>query len=371
MLKLSVPVNAVLLLLLSSSSNGFLQIRNVSLKPAPLFALPTAEESAKALSDYMAKSHESKLKAVKEVEDKKNDEIQELKKELELLKGQSSSSSIVPTAATEGSSEDLVSKLNAYQQFMSDYIVRAQEDKLKAVKTAEASVAQKYEAKMSLLLGAAPSSSSPSSPPPAVATTTATNNIFDARNEKITAAGKAGKSRWGTMEVQKVSTGKVVSSTPPTTIAGPSSSSSAIAATNNDAGVKPAFDTNNPPPEVIAADHGLRADGGVGGLTLAQRIALGVNANGTPSSSSVAVNPIFEKRNALVSAAGKAGKSRWGVMEIEKATNFAKTLPSSSNNVVVDKPEVVAADHGLRADGGIGGPTLSERVNLGAMLLSA
>lgn len=353
MLKLSVPVTAVLLLLLSPS-NGFLQIRNVSVNPTPLFALPTAEESAKALSDYMAKSHESKLKAVKEVEDKKNAEIQELKKELELLKGQSSSS-IVP-AAEEGSTEDLVSKLNAYQKFMADYIVRAQEDKLKAVKEAEASVAQKYEAKMGLLLGAAPASSS------SVATTTTHNNLFDARNEKVTAAAKAGKSRWGTMELQKVSTGKVVSSTPPTTIAAPSS---AIATDD----VKPAFDSNNPPPEVIAADHGLRADGGIGGLTLAERVALGANANGTPSSSSsVAVNPLFEKRNALVSAAGKAGKSRWGVMEIEKATNFAKTLPPSS---VVDKPEVVAADHGLRADGGIGGPTLSERVNLGAMLLSA
>mmetsp|Transcript_31313 Transcript_31313/g.63636 ORF Transcript_31313/g.63636 Transcript_31313/m.63636 type:complete len:142 (+) Transcript_31313:248-673(+) len=39
-------------------------------------ALPSAEESAKALSEYMAKSHEDKLRAVKDAEDKKKAEIQ-------------------------------------------------------------------------------------------------------------------------------------------------------------------------------------------------------------------------------------------------------------------------------------------------------
>jgi hypothetical protein len=33
------------------------------------------DEAAQALSDYMAKSHVEKLKAIKEVEDKKNSEI--------------------------------------------------------------------------------------------------------------------------------------------------------------------------------------------------------------------------------------------------------------------------------------------------------
>ena len=32
-------------------------------------------------------------------------------------------------------------------------------------------------------------------------------------------------------------------------------------------------------------------------------------------------------------------------------------------------PEIKAADHGLRADGGVGGPSLADRVNLGAKLL--
>ena len=76
MLKLSVPATTVLLLLLVSPSNGFLQVKDSSVKSKPLFGLPTPEESAKALSDYMAKSHENKLNAIKEVEDKKNAEIQ-------------------------------------------------------------------------------------------------------------------------------------------------------------------------------------------------------------------------------------------------------------------------------------------------------
>lgn len=43
--------------------------------PFVIHAVPTPEESAKALSDYMAKSHEEKLKAVKAVEQAKESEI--------------------------------------------------------------------------------------------------------------------------------------------------------------------------------------------------------------------------------------------------------------------------------------------------------
>lgn len=39
-------------------------------------ALAADVNNAQALSDYMAKSHEEKLRAVKEIEDKKNAEIQ-------------------------------------------------------------------------------------------------------------------------------------------------------------------------------------------------------------------------------------------------------------------------------------------------------
>lgn len=350
---------SILLLLSLAPSDGFTVRNDVcnKLHFTSRKALPTPEESAKALSDYMAKSHEQKLKAVKEVEEKKNAEIQMLKKEMEELKNQNGSSApIVHVSSTpsEGSVEDLEAKLEAYQKFMTDYIVRAQEDKLKAVRAAELAMALKFEEKLKLLPGNA-------EPAPQEVTTApaGVNTVFAARNEKVAKAGKS--SRWGNMEVEKITTGKA-SSPPPTSVASPVSTQ-----TVNEK--KSIYDASTTPPEVIAADHGLRADGGVGGLTLAERVMLGTGANGVSKPSGEPT--IFEKRNARVAAAGKSGKSRWGVMETNKATEFINVLPPRSNSVPESppKPEVVAADHGLRADGGVGGPSLSDRVNLGAKLL--
>lgn len=55
----------------TSPHTGVINVRsNTSLN-----AIPTAEESAKALTEYMAKSHQEKLKALKTMEDQKNAEI--------------------------------------------------------------------------------------------------------------------------------------------------------------------------------------------------------------------------------------------------------------------------------------------------------
>mmetsp|Transcript_16682 Transcript_16682/g.16117 ORF Transcript_16682/g.16117 Transcript_16682/m.16117 type:complete len:370 (-) Transcript_16682:256-1365(-) len=369
MLRFSLATST-LLLLLFHSSEGFTVLKDVSNRQCllSLNAAPSAEESAKALGDYMAKSHESKLLAVKEVEDKKNAEIQNLKKELEEFKKDSTSSSSIVQASSSvvlGSVEDLTAKLDAYQKFMTSYIVGAQEDKFKAVKAAEASAALKYEEKLKLLPSAGPSPTPSPKTEVVVASSVDEIKSYAERNGKVAASGKAGKSRWGDMEVQKITTGDV-SPTPPTSVASPVLS---ITSNNND---KRVFDPKLTPPEVIAADHGLRADGGIGGLTLAQRVALGPVANDAAESSSSVALTIFQKRNELIAAAGKTGKSRWGLMEIEKATEYLNALPpSSSIPVTPPKPEVIAADHGLRADGGVGGPSLSDRVNLGGKLLQA
>ena len=116
----------------------------------------------------------------------------------------------------------------------------------------------------------------------------------------------------------------------------------------------------------MAADHGLSADGGVGGPSLAERIAQGTSIS-FADLATVASSPIYDKRNAMVAAAGVAGKSRWGDAEIGRATELAGNAIASGADVIA---EVEAADHGLRADGGVGGPSLSERVNLGALLLN-
>lgn len=326
------------------------------------WAIPTPEESAQALTDYMAKSHEEKLKAVKAAEEKSKTEIESLKEKINQLESNPSSSAIVntpPPTPAAGSVEEMSAKLVAYQKFMASYIVNAQEEKIKAIKAAEQAVSKKYEEKLStfMLSGAAEESA----PAAIVVDENAPGSkLYKERNAKVAAAAKAGKSRWGDKEVERVST---------------AATSKAPTATT-----KPAVSTPAPtPPEVTAADHGLRADGGVGGLTLAERVALGAEskANGVASPSSEvngALSPInkmtevFHQRNAKIAAAAKAGKqSRWGGMEEKKVVELAESTPVLVAATAVVPPEVIAADHGL----GTSGPSLAERVNLGASILNS
>ncbi len=226
---------------------------------------------------------------------------------------------------------------------MADYIVKAQLEKYEAVKAAEASISKKYEDKLNAFMlngSAAPAAADDKLSLPSTAT-----KLFEQRSANLAAAAKAGKSRWGSQEIEKVS-GIVVEKITPAT-------PTAIA---------------NPPPDaspeaIKAADHGLRADGGVGGLTLQERVVSGSNAkaNGVPVVSSGA-SSLYAKRNARIAEAAKAGKSRWGSKEVAKVLAYAPIT-------ILTSPEVEAADHGLRADGGVSGPSLAERVNLGAQLL--
>merc|ERR1711957_481851 len=154
--------------------------------------------------------------------------------------------------------------------------------------------------------------------------------------------------------------------------------------------------SNEPvPAEVIAADHGLRADGGVGGLSLADRVSNGARAQtanvesepvqAMKETSASVDDPrvkVYLERNRVIADAAKAGAhNRWGSREEELATDYVSlsltgatgtskaeapvsTAPVASNEPVPD--EVIAADHGLRADGGVGGLSLADRVSKGA-----
>eukprot|EP00565_Helicotheca_tamesis_P004408 CAMPEP_0185723296 /NCGR_PEP_ID=MMETSP1171-20130828/184_1 /TAXON_ID=374046 /ORGANISM="Helicotheca tamensis, Strain CCMP826" /LENGTH=374 /DNA_ID=CAMNT_0028390977 /DNA_START=26 /DNA_END=1150 /DNA_ORIENTATION=+ len=321
----------------------------------------TAEESAKALSDYMAKAHEEKLRAVKDAEQRKNAEIETLKKELAEAKSAGGSAIVqqqasapvlaTPPAPAEGSVEELQAKLASYQKFLADYIVNAQQQKLLAVQAAEKASEAKFAEKLKLLGGTAP-------PPPAAAALAGQSTeakSFAERNAHVAAAAKAGKSRWGSLEALRAS-----GNTTPTI---PSIATTAPAT--------PAADPTPPdmsapvPPEVVEADHGLRADGGVGGLTLAQRVAAGALADPAAAGSAAPRETVlYNLRSAHVAAAGAAGKSRWGDFEVKRATESLE-----SNGSIVVTPEIEAADHGLSANGAVGGPSLAERVNLGAQML--
>jgi hypothetical protein len=354
------------------SPNGIASITSTSTSTTrtSLNAIPSPEASAKAFTDYMAKSHTEKIKALKALEDAKNAEIAALKAQITSATAAASASASSPAppqaalvlASASGpagstSTEELTKKIESYQKFIAEYIVKAQQDKAAAVKEAEAAIAKKYEDKLNAFM--LPEASASSSTASASTNVNVESKLYQERNANIAAAAKAGKSRWGDMEVARAG------ASPP-----PSKLISAI----------PAIPVAAGDARVVEADHGLRADGGVGGLTLAQRVASGSAAAAAAAVEAEAVsasNPNFEKRNAFIAAAAKAGKqSRWGSFEENRAIAYvSNALPPRSSSssdkkiVVVVLPEVQAADHGLRADGGVGGPSLAERVNLGARLL--
>jgi hypothetical protein len=323
---------------------------------------------------------------------------------------------------TNMTKEQLAGRLVTYQQFMSKYIVEAQEQKMKAVQAAEAAITAKYEQKLKLYQAKTPTA--PESSP--------ATKLYQGRNANVAAAAAAGKSRWGDMEVSRlqgessdVSVVQVNGATVPTvqqksdpvpiailsgsslyyrrnqmvaaagvagksrwgeaevgkairevangpSLSAPAQSAPAISAS-------PTSPTIIITPEIEAADHGLRSDGGVGGPSLAERVNLGqqlfvaINVASAPAVIDDAFATLYNSRNARVAAAAAAGKSRWGPLENHKATIFSSNIlpatPSSAVAVAVP-PEVVAADHGMRADGGVGGPSLAQRVNLGANLLA-
>lgn len=373
-----------------------------------------------------------------------------MKIELDELKKNPGSSAITTSAVAPSANldiatmtkEDLANRLVTYQQFMAKYIVEAQEQKMKAIQAAEAKVEAKYADKLNLLTGS--DSGGPAATAAAVAatpTTTGDTKLFEGRSATVAAAAKAGKSRWGDAEVARataaalgavapaINGAKVNGATAPSTaksslpvIAHSGDSSGRLYQKRNQmvaaAGAAgksrwgeaeiqkateeaakgpslPSSSASSAPaititPEIEAADHGLRNDGGVGGPSLAERVNLGMAiVKGSSSSSLVAAKgstSLYASRNARVAAAAAAGKSRWGEMENQRSATLVAAatgaLPSSSSSssgggpavAVLAEPAVVpaeveAADHGLRADGGVGGPSLAQRVNLGVALL--
>lgn len=289
---------------------------------------------------------------------------QALKTELAQLKAQESSGgALVTVAAPTGSLEELQQKLVSYQNFMAKYIVESQEAKIRAIADAQAATARKYEAMLLAATTALPPSSNTNVPSTA-------NPAYVARNAQVRAAAASGKSRWGSAELQRLDAAAGASTkldlTPETLPAA--------------APAPPVVPLSLIPPEVFAADHGLRADGGVGGLTLAERVVGGAAAGLNTASAVVPPEKVlYHQRNVKVAQTGS--HSRWGPMEVDRAKELALSPPpvssSSSSSLGVTttatttvSPDVVEkADHGLRADGGVGGPSLAERVNFGAQLL--
>ena len=105
-------------------------------------------DNAAAITDFMAKAHEEKIKAMARVEDNYKGQIAELQdkiSELEALNKQTTPTS-GNSFAFPATNKDMTDKVQAYRSFISDYIVKSQEEKAKAVSVAEGKLTAKYEA---------------------------------------------------------------------------------------------------------------------------------------------------------------------------------------------------------------------------------
>ena len=210
---------------------------------------------------------------------------------------------------------------------MEEYIVNAQNQKLLAVKEAELKAEKKFQDRLEQLLAASgaalPSSDAVEAQPAAAAEL----SLFQKRNLKVAAAGEAGKSRWGSLEVTKATE---LAKSQPVVVASSTVAESSL------------FDQRNAR-VVAAADAGKSRWGDMevqkaksSGMisSLEDRVNLGAS--------------LFDQRNARVVAAAAAGKSRWGDMEVQKAGGSSPAPASPA------PPKVI---------------TLEDRVNLGARLV--
>ena len=322
------------------------------LPPPSALGASSSSDPVDVLSDYMTKSHEEKLRAIKSVEDKKNIEISVLKAEIERLKSSSPSSSTtvaVPPPPSPSNLEsntmdisEMQSKLASYQSFMAEYIVDSQNQKLAAVKEAESRVEKKFMEKIEKLLslnggggdlgvnGIAAVATSPAADAATISTIAGVGeqSVFQKRNNQILQAADANKSRWGSMEIERAKKEQMLS--PP-----PLQSSSAAA--------KTVFDRRND--QVIASAAAGKSRWGGKEVERAMK-------NGVSVAVPAATATLFDRRNAQVIASAAAGKSRWGGMEVERAMK---------NGVVVGGGQCRSPSGAV--------VTLEERVNLGARLL--
>lgn len=138
-------------LLFSSSALNPLSVSVKKTAPLSAKSLPSPEESARALSEYMAKAHEDKLRAVAQCEKKYQAEIAELKEKLVQL--EQNKLAAIPgnepgSFAFPVTNKATTEKIDSYRKFIAKYIVSAQEDKRRAVTEAETKLRDYYEEKL-------------------------------------------------------------------------------------------------------------------------------------------------------------------------------------------------------------------------------
>ena len=118
------------------SSSNLVPTVNNDMVAAMLSSLP-AKDAAKVVSEYMIKSHEDKIDALRMLEAQKNGEIESLREQME---------------TNDEYAEELQKRVTSLQNYMSQYILESQEEKLRAVKEAESSLEEKFSTVYNALL---------------------------------------------------------------------------------------------------------------------------------------------------------------------------------------------------------------------------
>jgi hypothetical protein len=219
----------------------------------------------------------------------------------------------IPTDSTA-----IAQKLVSYQNFMSEYIVNAQNQKLLAIREAELKAEKKFQERLEKLLAASTAALQEKS---VDATILRESALYEKRNARIAAAAEAGVSRWGSLEVEKA---KELAKNAPVVDESTSDNPQVAAGFS-------LFDQRNA--KIVAAASAGKSRWGDMEVERAK-------SSGASSTSpvSAAESSLFDQRNAKIVAASSAGKSRWGDMEVERAKNRSEVSASSQG---------VAAEHSL------------------------
>ena len=283
------------------------------------------------MADYIVKSQNEKLLAVKEAELKAEKKFQDRLEKLFAAGGMALTAGESAAGAGEESSFDKRNKqiiaAGSNSRWGSAEINRAIEQ----------------------------SKNAPSSTTAAIVTTSVQEvvpevSVYDIRNSQIIAAGA--KSRWGSAEINRAikNGATAASSSQPTVSAAPSETS--YDSRNSQVVASATAGQSRWGEKEVERARGARvAAAKTQPIGLEDRINLG--ASTLSSSPPEVAATVFDSRNEQVVAAANAGKSRWGNMEVERAVKSGATAAVS---VVKEEPTSI----GLEA-----------RINLGARLLSA
>lgn len=113
----------------------------------PGTSTPTSDDAA-ALTEFMARAHEEKIRAMNRVEAQYKNKIEELEAKIEELEGPNTGSEATSanSFAFPATNKHLTEKVSEYRKFIGEYMIKSQVEKQLAVKAAEERLVAKYEA---------------------------------------------------------------------------------------------------------------------------------------------------------------------------------------------------------------------------------